>query len=230
LPRKRGGILISIGENIADGDRERIMDTIVYTAKGKEKGKIELPKFFSTEISPTLLHEITTAYLNNQRCGTHKTKTRGEVSFSGAKPWKQKGTGNARAGQKNSPLWKKGGIIFGPQPRDYYTKMSKQKKRLSLSMALSSQLQHGNVIVVDSIKIDEVKTKKVVEILKNFKLEGKRVTFAVAHDADFRFAARNIENVVVENIKNINAYQVLWADKLVLTPEAVDLIKERQSI
>ncbi|MDR2437343.1 MAG: 50S ribosomal protein L4 [Endomicrobium sp.] len=206
------------------------MDTIVYTAKGKEKGKIDLPEFFNTEVSPTLLHEITIAYLNNQRTGMHKTKTRGEVSFSGAKPWKQKGTGNARAGQRNSPLWRKGGIIFGPRPRDCYTKMSKQKKRLSLSMALSAQLQNGNIIVLDSVKIDEVKTKKVAEILKNFKFEGKKVVFAVAHDADFRLAARNIENIVVENIKNINTYQVLWADKLVFTPEAVDLIKERQSL
>jgi large subunit ribosomal protein L4 len=206
------------------------MDTTVYTAKGKEKEKIELPEFFNTPVSSTLLHETTTAYLNNQRAGTHKTKTRGEVSFSGAKPWKQKGTGNARAGQRNSPLWRKGGIIFGPQPRDYYTKMSKQKKKLSLSMALSAQLQNGNVIVVDSVKIDEVKTKKVAEFLKNFKLEGKKVVFAISHDADFRLAARNIENVVVENIKNINAYQVFWADKLVLTLESIDLIKERQSI
>ncbi|MDR3196098.1 MAG: 50S ribosomal protein L4 [Endomicrobium sp.] len=206
------------------------MDTIVYTAKGKEKGKIELPEFFNTKVSPVLLHEITTAYLNNQRAGTHKTKTRGEVSFSGAKPWKQKGTGNARAGQRNSPLWRKGGIIFGPQPRDYYTKMSKQKKRLSLSMALSAQLQNGNVIVVDSVKLDEDRTKEVAELLKNLKLEGKKVVFAVSHDAAFRLAARNIENVVVENVKNINSYQVLWADKLVLTPEAVDSIKERQSI
>jgi len=211
------------------GQREN-MDTIVYTAKGKEKGKIELPEFFNTEVSPTLLHEITTAYLNNQRAGTHKTKTRGEVSFSGAKPWKQKGTGNARAGQRNSPLWRKGGIIFGPQPRDYYTKQSKRKKRLSLSMALSAQLQNGNVIVVDSIKLDEDRTKKVAELLKNLKLEGKKVVFAVSGDAAFRLAARNIENVVVENVKNINSYQVLWADKLVLTPEAVDSIKERQSI
>jgi large subunit ribosomal protein L4 len=204
------------------------MDTIVYTAKGEEKGKIDLPEFFNTEVSTVLLHEVTTAYLNNQRAGTHKTKTRGEVSFSGAKPWKQKGTGNARAGQRNSPLWRKGGIIFGPQPRDYYTKMSKQKKRLSLSMALSAQLQNENIIVLDSVKINEVKTRKVAEILKNFKLEGKKIVFAVTHDADFRLAARNIKNIIVENIKNINTYQVLWADKLVFTPEAVDLIKERQ--
>ncbi|MDR2066975.1 MAG: 50S ribosomal protein L4 [Endomicrobium sp.] len=205
------------------------METIVYNAKGQEKGKIELPSFFGTEVSSVLLHEITTAYLNNQRAGTHKTKTRGEVSFSGAKPWKQKGTGNARAGQRNSPLWRKGGIIFGPQPRDYYTKMSKQKKKASLSMAFSAQLQNGNVMVVDSVKLEEVKTKRVVEILKNLKVEGKKIVFAIANDADFKVAAKNIKNVVVENIKNVNAYQILWADKVLLTPEAIDLIKERQS-
>jgi large subunit ribosomal protein L4 len=202
----------------------------IYNAKGQEKGKMELPAFFNTEVSHALLHEITTAYLNNQRAGTHKTKTRGEVSFSGAKPWKQKGTGNARAGQRNSPLWRKGGIIFGPQPRDYYTKMSKQKRKLSLSMSLSAQLQNGNVIVLDSVSLDEAKTKKVAELLKNLKLEGKKVVFAVSHNSNFKLAARNIKNVVVENIKNINAYQVLWANKLVLTPEAIDSIKERQSI
>ncbi|MDR2616442.1 MAG: 50S ribosomal protein L4 [Endomicrobium sp.] len=205
------------------------METIVYNAKGQEKGKIGLPSFFGTEVSNVLLHEITTAYLNNQRSGTHKTKTRGEVSFSGAKPWKQKGTGHARAGQRNSPLWRKGGIIFGPQPRDYYTKMSKQKKKASLSMAFSVQLQNGNVMVVDSVKLEEIKTKKVAEILKNLKVEGKKIVFAIANDADFKVAAKNIKNVVVENIKNVNAYQILWADKVVLTPEAIDLIKERQS-
>ena len=206
------------------------METIVYNAKGQEKGKMELPSFFNTEISKTLLHEITTAYMNNQRAGTAKAKTRGEVSFSGAKPWKQKGTGNARAGQKNSPLWRKGGIIFGPQPRDYYTKMSKQKKRLSLNMAFSAQLKNGNVVVVDSVKVDEAKTKKVAELIKNLKLEGKKVVFAVTPDANFKLAARNVKNVVVENIKNINAYQVLWADKLIITPEAIESIKEKQSL
>jgi len=206
------------------------METIVYNAKGQEKGKIELPAFFNTEVSNTLLHEITTAYLNNQRSGTAKTKSRGEVSFSGAKPWKQKGTGNARAGQRNSPLWRKGGIIFGPKPRDYYTKMSKQKKRLSLNMAFSAQLQSGNVIVVDSVKVEEAKTKKVVELIKNFKVEGKKVVFAINAGADFKLAARNIENVVVENIKNINAYQLLWADKVITTPEAIESIRERQTI
>ncbi|MCL2485837.1 MAG: 50S ribosomal protein L4 [Endomicrobia bacterium] len=205
------------------------METIVYNAKGQEKGKMELPEFFNTEVSNTLLHEITTAYLNNQRAGTHKVKTRGEVSFSGAKPWKQKGTGNARAGQRNSPLWRKGGVIFGPEPRDYYTKLSKQKKKLSLSMAFSAQLQNGKVMVVDSVKVSEVKTKKIAELIKNLKVEGKKVVFAINNDADFKLAARNVENVVVENVKNINAYQVLWADKLVITPEAIEILKERQA-
>ncbi|MDR3071198.1 MAG: 50S ribosomal protein L4 [Endomicrobium sp.] len=205
------------------------MDITVYSTKGQEVRNMELPCFFGVKVSGVLLHEITVAYLGNQRSGTHKTKTRGEVSFSGAKPWRQKGTGNARAGQRNSPLWRKGGIIFGPQPRDYYTKMSKQKKRISLNMAFSAQFQKGNIVIVDSVKINKVKTREIVEILKNLKIEDKKVVFAIPDYSDFRIASRNIKNVVVENINNINAYQVLWADRLVLTPEAIDLIKERQS-
>jgi large subunit ribosomal protein L4 len=205
------------------------MEISVYDLKGQEKGKMELPAFFSAKVSPVLLHEVTTAYLSNCRAGTHKTKTRGEVSFSGAKPWKQKGTGNARAGQKNSPLWRKGGIIFGPQPRDYYKKVSKRKKKLSLNMAFSAQLQNGNVIVVDSLKIGEPKTKKVMELVKNLKIGQKKIVFAISPDADFKLAARNIKNVAVEDIRNINVYKILWADKLIITPDAVNLVKERQS-
>jgi large subunit ribosomal protein L4 len=206
------------------------MDTIVYTAQGKEKGKIELPPFFSTKISPALLHEITTAYLANQRQGTAKTKTRGEVSFSGAKPWKQKGTGNARSGQRNSPLWRKGGIIFGPEPRNYFQKMSKTKKRLALNMALSSQTANGNVIVIDTVNLEEAKTKKVVEMLEALKVEGKKVLIAAAANDNFKLASRNIKNVVVENALNLNAYQVLWADKIIISADAINSIKEKQTI
>ena len=207
------------------------METVVYNSKGQENGKIELPTFFNVEVSSVLLHEITTAYLSNQRSGTHKTKTRGEVSFSGAKPWRQNGTGNARAGQKNSPLWRKGGIVFGPQPRNYYIKMSKQKKKLSLNMALSVQFKNGNIIVVDSLNIDEAKTKKAIELMRNLKVDGKKVIFAVSKntDANFKVAVRNIENVILKNIENINAYEVLWTDKLIITPDAIDMINKRQS-
>lgn len=203
------------------------MDTIILNNKGQEQGKIALPAFFDTKVSETLLHEIVTAYLNNQRAGTHKTKSRGEVSFSGAKPWKQKGTGNARAGQRNSPLWRKGGIIFGPKPRDYYTKIPKQKKQLSLYMAFSNQFKNGNILVIDSTKIDSPKTKKIAEIVKNLGLTDKKVIFAIDNpDSVFKLAARNIKNVVVENIKNINAYQVLWADKVIVTSEAIGYLNK----
>lgn len=206
------------------------MDTKVYTVEGKEKGRYELPVFFNTEVNTALLHEVTTGYLANLRSGTHATKTRGEVSFSGAKPWKQKGTGNARAGQKNSPLWRKGGIIFGPQPRDYYQKMTKQKRKTALNMAYSLLAQEDNLVLVDLIKIEEAKTKKVVELLKNLKVDGKKVIIALPKkDDNIKIAAKNIKNVVVEYIANLNAYQVMWADKIVTTPEAIDSIKEKQA-
>ena len=206
------------------------MDTIVYNVEGKEKGRYELPAFFNTEVKTALLHEITTGYLANLRSGTHATKTRGEVSFSGAKPWKQKGTGNARAGQKNSPLWRKGGIIFGPQPRDYYQKMSKQKRRTALSMAFANLVKENNLVLVDLIKFDEAKTKNVASFLKNLKVDGKKVIIALSKNDDVvKTAAKNIKNVVVEQIANLNAYQVLWADKVVTTPEAIDSIKEKQA-
>ncbi|MDR2709020.1 MAG: 50S ribosomal protein L4 [Elusimicrobiota bacterium] len=203
------------------------MDTTVFNIKGQEQGKIDLPDFFLTKVSPALLHEVTTAFLTNQRAGTHSSKSRGEVAFSGAKPWKQKGTGNARAGQRNSPLWRKGGVAFGPKPKDYYVKISKQKKQAALNMAIAEQFQNGNIIVVDSLKLDEPKTKKVCEMLKNLKLNGRKIVFAISPDPVFKLASRNIEEVFVENVKNINAYQVLWADKIVLTSESLDLLKNR---
>ena len=206
------------------------MDTIVYSIDGKEKGRYELPEFFNTEVKTALLHEITTGYLANLRSGTHATKTRGEVSFSGAKPWKQKGTGNARAGQRNSPLWRKGGIVFGPQPRDYYQKMPKQKRKLALNMAFSNLVKEDNLVLVDLIKFEEAKTKNVASFLKNVKVDGKKVVIALAKKDDvIKTAAKNIKNVVVEQIANLNAYQVLWADKVITTPEAIDSIKEKQA-
>jgi large subunit ribosomal protein L4 len=203
------------------------MDTMLFNNKGQAQGKIDLPAYFEAEISPALLHEAATVYLNNQRAGTHSSKSRGEVAFSGAKPWKQKGTGNARAGQRNSPLWRKGGVIFGPKPRDYYVKLSKQKKQKALNMAFAVQAQNGNVIVMDSVSIDEPKTKKVAEIIKNLELCGKKVVFAIAGDANFKLASRNIEKVSVVELANINAYQVLWADKIILTPDGLEALAKR---
>jgi large subunit ribosomal protein L4 len=208
--------------------RKNDVEIVVHDMNGIEKMKMDLPSLFSVKASVALLHEVVGAYLNNQRAGTHKTKTRGEVSFSGSKPWKQKGTGNARAGQRNSPLWRKGGIIFGPQPRDYYTKISKRKKKISLSMAFSVQFHNNAIIVVDSIKIDEIKTKKIVELIKNLKVENKKIIFLCNYDINLKIAARNIKNVIVEDIKNVNTYQILKADKLIMTPDSIKTLKMRQ--
>ncbi|MDR2772413.1 MAG: 50S ribosomal protein L4 [Elusimicrobiota bacterium] len=198
------------------------MDIKVYNVKGQEEKTMNLPLLFDTKVSSDFLHEIVVAYLNNQRQGTHKTKTRGEVSFSGAKPWQQKGTGRARSGQRNSPLWRKGGVIFGPQNRDYYTKISKQKKRLAISMAFATQFNNENIVVVDTIKIDQPKTKKVAELIKNLKLENKKVLLIADVDPIFKLAARNIPNLLIVSLKNVNAYQVLWAQKVVIASDVVN--------
>jgi large subunit ribosomal protein L4 len=203
------------------------METILYNDKGQEQQKITVPNFLDLRVSKTLLHETVTAYLNNQRMGTHKTKTRGEVSFSGAKPWRQKGTGNARAGQKNSPLWRKGGVIFGPKVRSYHTKISKCKKNLSLLMAFSAQYQNGNVVFVDKIAMDNPKTKKAFELIKNLNLEDKKIIFAIKSDSGFKMAVRNIKNTIVENVDNITPYQVLWADKIIMTPDSIEILSKR---
>ena len=203
------------------------MNTAIYNVSGKEKGKIELPEYFEIKVKPNLLHQVVVGYQANQRSGTHSTKTRGEVSGGGAKPWKQKGTGNARAGSNRSPLWRKGGIIFGPRPKDYSQKISKQKRNLALKMALSTKLQLNGIVVLDEIKIEEIKTKKVAEILKNLKINGSKVVLIVEKSENkLRLASRNIPNLVITEAKNMNAYEVMWADTLLFTEGAIAVLKK----
>lgn len=203
------------------------MNTAVYNNSGKEKGTIELPKAFEAKVSRSLLHEVVLGYLSNQREGSHSTKTRGEVSGGGAKPWKQKGTGNARAGSNRSPLWRKGGIIFGPRPKDYYTRVSQTKRNLSLQMALTLKLQSGDLMVLDSLKLEEAKTKRVAEILKKLKIEGKKILLVVDKaDEKLRIASRNIPDFKVCEQKNINTFEVMRADKVVFTESAIEELKK----
>ncbi|MCX5781998.1 MAG: 50S ribosomal protein L4 [Elusimicrobia bacterium] len=203
------------------------MDITLYNMSGKEKGKIELPPVFDTKVSPTLLHEVIVGYLSNQRSGTHSTKTRGEVSGGGVKPWKQKGTGNARAGSIRSPLWRKGGITFGPKPRDYSQRVPKQKKRVTLNMALASKFKDGNIIVVDDIKIEEAKTKKVAEILKNLKIENNKVLLVgEKNEEKLKLATKNLPNFILSEVKNMNAYETMWADKIIFTANAIEQLRK----
>lgn len=200
----------------------------MFKMSGKEAGKIELPAMFETKVSEELLHEVITAYNANQRSGTHSTKTRGEVSGGGAKPWKQKGTGNARSGSNRSPLWRKGGIIFGPKPRDYSINVSQQKRRTALDMALSAKVRDGNLLAVEEIEIKEPKTKTVHEILKGLKLLETSVLLVIDKKNEaLRLASRNIPNLIVKNAANINAYEVLWARKVILTKPALDQLVAR---
>jgi len=202
------------------------METTVYNLQGQETGKINLPAVFETKISPALLHEVVTGYLANQRSGTHSTKTRGEVSGGGKKPWKEKGTGNARAGSNRSPLWRKGGIIFGPKPRSYEQRLTQGKRHRSLEMALALKAKENGIVVVDALTVSEPKTKKIAEILKLLKIDASKILFVVEKsDANVKRASRNIEGLVVTEAKNLNAYQLLWAKKVVMTQGAIEQLK-----
>lgn len=202
------------------------METSILNAQGQEKGKLTLPAVFETKVSPALLHEVSTAFLANQRSGTHSTKTRGEVSGGGKKPWRQKGTGNARSGSNRSPLWRKGGIIFGPKPHGYYSGVPQQKRQNALKMALSSKAASGDLIVMDGITVADQKTKHVAEMLKKLKIDGQNILLVVDKiEKNLKLAGRNIPGLVIMGVNNINSYQVLWAKKLVMTSAAIEKLK-----
>lgn len=204
------------------------METTLFNLLGKEVGKINLPVMFETKVSRSLIHEVVTGFLANQRSGTHSTKTRGEVSGGGAKPYKQKGTGNARRGSNRSPIMRKGGIIFGPRPHGYRQNISQTKRSLALWMALSEKMKNGSVVVVDELSIDQPKTKKISEILSNLKAGNKNILFvADIIDKNIKTAARNIKGLELEQAASLNSYQVLWARKLVITPKAIEILSNR---
>ncbi len=204
------------------------MDTTLYTLQGQEKGKITLPALFEAKVSPKLLHEVVTGYLANQRFGNHSTKTRADVSGSGRKLYKQKGTGNARAGSIRSPLRRHGGIIFGPKPHGYYQNVPRQKRQLSLTMALTEKVKNGSMKVIENITLAEPKTKQMAGILKNLKLNSGTVLLVVEKADDrLKKASRNIRDLVIAEAANINTYQVMWAATLVITSGAIDQLQKK---
>lgn len=199
------------------------MEATIFNIEGQEKGKIELPWMFGTKVSQSLMHEVVSGYLANQRAGTHATKTRANVSGGGHKPWRQKGTGNARAGSNRSPLWRGGGIIFGPQPHSYYHRISQQKRRSSLNMALSEKSKQGNLIILEDLQLAEPKTKNVVQILKNLKIENKKTLMVLEKiNRELRKASNNIQNLLLMEVSNLSTYQVMWAEKLILSSKVIE--------
>lgn len=194
----------------------------VYNIKGQPVGKIELDKgIFNGEVNEPILHQVVRMYEANQRQGTASTKTRSDVSGGGKKPWKQKGTGRARAGTIRSPLWRGGGIVFGPHPRDYSYSVPKSVKRLALISSLNVKLNDKSLVVMDDIKLGTAKTKEFVAVLRSIKADKKPLVVLDGKDETVIRACRNIPNLLLRDYKALNAYEVLKQQKLVLTQKAL---------
>jgi len=198
----------------------------VFNMEGKEVGTIELnDAVFGVEINEHLVHMAVVQQLANNRQGTQKAKTRAEVSGGGRKPWRQKGTGHARQGSIRAPQWKGGGVVFAPVPRDYSFKINKKEKRAALKSVLTDKVQGGNLIVVDELKFDEIKTKNFVNVMKNLKVEKGLVVLGES-DTNVIMSGRNVANVNTALVNTINVYDILNAKTLVLTKDAVSKIEE----
>ena len=198
----------------------------VYNMEGKEVGKIELnDAVFGAKINEHLVHLAVVQNLANKRQGTQKAKTRSEVSGGGRKPWRQKGTGHARQGSIRAPQWKGGGVVFAPTPRDYSFKMNKKEKQAALKSVLTSRVQENKLIVLDELKLDEIKTKRFKEIMDNLKVTKAMVVIG-ERDENVMRSARNLPTIYAAVAKDINVYDVLKGDTLVLTKDAVAKIEE----
>ena len=199
----------------------------VYNMEGQQVGTIELSDaVFGASVNEHLLHMAVVQQLANNRQGTQKAKTRGEVSGGGRKPWRQKGTGHARQGSTRSPQWTGGGVVFAPQPRDYSFKLNKKEKRAALQSALTGHVSEGSLIVVDELKFDEIKTKKFAQVLENLKVDGKALVVLGDMDQNVILSARNIPAVKTAQTSELNVFDVLNAKTLVLTKDAVAKIEE----
>lgn len=199
----------------------------VYDMAGKQVGELELSDaIFGIEPNKTVMHAAVVNYLANQRQGTQSTLTRTEVSGGGRKPWKQKGTGHARQGSIRAPQWRHGGVALGPKPRSYRYELNKKVKRLALKSALSSKLLENGLVVVDSIQMEEYKTKTVVAMLKALGAEKKALIVLPQVDEKFLKSSGNIPGVKNALVNTLNVYDVLNCDKFVISKEAVAKLEE----
>ena len=198
----------------------------VLNMEGKEVEKLELnDNIFGVEINEHLVHLAVVSQLANNRQGTQKAKTRSEVSGGGRKPWRQKGTGHARQGSTRSPQWAGGGVVFAPTPRDYSLKMNKKERRAALKSVLTSRVQENKLIVLDELKLDEVKTKAMQNVLNNLNVSKALVVLA-DNDANVVLSTRNIPDVVTALPNTINVYDVLKYNTVILTKASAAAIEE----
>ncbi len=199
----------------------------VLDMSGKAVGEIELmDSVFGIEISESALHQAVKAHLANRRQGTQSTLTRAEVRGGGRKPWRQKGTGRARQGSTRSPQWTHGGIAFGPKPRSYRITLNKKLKRLAMKSALTAKAQSGEIIVLEGVTLEEIKTKKVVEMLKAIGAQGKALIVTPDVERNLVLSARNIPGIATAPVGSLNVYDILNHTSFVVLKDAVHKIEE----
>jgi large subunit ribosomal protein L4 len=204
------------------------MKLTVKDKQGNAAGELEVQfPIIENQRATQVVHETIVAYRAAQRSGTACTKTMGEVQGTGKKPWRQKGTGRARAGSFASPLWRGGGVVFGPKPRDFRKKVMKSAKQMSLQKAMSERLKAGDVVVVDDLKLEVPKTKELVKFLAALQVTGTVLVVIGQADANLRLAARNVPEVELAEGISLNTYQVLRSDKLILTRGAFEQVEQR---
>lgn len=206
------------------------MELSVLDNKGKQSSTVKFDEsVFKTKNSTALLHEAVVAIQANKRSGTHATKNRAQVSGGGIKPWRQKGTGRARAGSIRSPLWRKGGVIFGPNPRSYRQELPKKKRRLAFHLAVKSLMESDRLQVVEPIKLDEPKTKYVANVYKKWQAPSSSLFVVSDRQPDFIRASRNIPDVAVTDVGTLNTYDCLKARRVFITADALERLSARLS-
>ncbi len=204
------------------------MKIAIKTIDGKSQGELEV-KFdlIETGKGTQAVHDTVVAFRAAQRSGTACTKTAGEVAGSNKKPWRQKGTGRARAGSVRSPLWAGGGVVFGPKPRDFSKKVSKKTRSLALRKALSERLKAGDVVVLEDLRLATPKTRQIVDLISALELTGTALLVSSEIDRNLSLASRNVENVALATSDSLNTYDVLRPDKLIFTRKAFEKVSDR---
>ena len=199
----------------------------ILNSQAEKVGEIDLNDLlFNVEINTGILHEVVCMQRANRRSGNACTKTRGQVSGGGAKPWRQKGTGRARAGSRTSPVWRGGGTVFGPKPRDYSYTMPKKVKKLALKMAITARKQEGNLVILDKFELPEIKTKEFMKVMNNFQFENCLiVTDEIDNNVDM--SSRNAVGFKVLPVAGLNVYDILKYSKLMLLQSSLPIIEER---
>ena len=201
--------------------------TEIYNVDNVKVGDLELnDNLFAVPVNPHIIHEIVRMQRAARRAGTASTKTRTEVRGGGKKPWKQKGTGRARAGSTTSPLWRGGGVVFGPKPRDYSFKLPKKVKKLGLRMALSSRFSDNLMLVLDNFKIDEIKTKKFLGVMNNLKIDNALIVIP-ERDDHLERSSRNVHGFKVIPTAGLNVYDILLHKHIVLLQPCIGQLEER---